>query len=428
MPQTLELLTPGSRDVVLALLTPLRWLPDWSATIVTFFATQSLGGMLILSALLLLPALLLIAGMWSTMVSIYTLPFRSGRGAFITAMALTWWDAGRVAWLYWTGIARLFVALVGWLLGSIKFVLLTIRNTLVGIVRSPLAALDWTSRRYFQPGMPWIAFMILLLWSAVEATIFTFTLQPTLVEVFGGLTGYDPNPAVMAPLLWLFLFMIVAGSFACIQVLGEAIRSRRWGEIVQMTLVETAVMFFEVVFLYRELIDAVTPWIAQQSGGEVRLGLVSTMLLASFGWLGVRGVSWFLFGRFGTPALVAILGRQTISQDAPLSTVPEPVAENVWRAPIDALKGDVAWFQAEGKRMFELLSLPVLQVLAAALNFAVVVVQSRPAFHLPFHTLEELLAATPFGGAAAPSPAAAPPAPPAPRGKLGHDPMPRAAS
>ena len=35
-----------------------------------------------------------------------------------------------------------------------------------------------------------------------------------------------------------------------------------------MVIVESAVMFFEVIFLYRELIDAITPWIAQQSGGE----------------------------------------------------------------------------------------------------------------------------------------------------------------
>jgi hypothetical protein len=237
---------------------------------------------------------------------------------------------------------------------------------------------------------------VLLIWSAVEATVFTFTLSPTLNEVFGGLTGYEPNPRVMAPLLWLFLFMLVAGSFACIQVLNDAIRTRRVGEIVQMALVESAVMFFEVIFLYRELIDAVTPWIAQQSGGEVRLGLVSTMLLASFGWVGVRGMSWFLFGRFGTPALLAILSRQTISQDSGPSPVPEPVSSDMWRAPVEALKKDVTWFQAEGKRLFELLTLPVLQLLAAALNFAVVVVQSRPAFALPFTTLDEMLAVNPF--------------------------------
>jgi hypothetical protein len=216
--------------------------------------------------------------------------------------------------------------------------------------------------------------------------------------VFGGLTGYEPNPRVMAPLLWLFLFMLVAGSFACVQVLNDAIRTRKIGEIVQMALVESAVMFFEVIFLYRELIDAITPWIAQQSGGEVRLGLVATLLLASFGWVGVRGMSWFLFGRFGTPALLAILGRQTLTQDNGVSAVPAPVSKEMWRAPVEALKADVVWFQQEGKRLFELLTLPVLQMLAAALNFAVVVVQSRAAFMLPFKSLDEMLESNPFAG------------------------------
>lgn len=44
---------------------------------------------------------------------------------------------------------------------------------------------------------------------------------------------------------------------------------------------------------------------------------------------------------------------------------------------------------------FELLSLPVLQVLAAGVNFAVVVVLGRPAFTLPFRNLEQILASTP---------------------------------
>jgi hypothetical protein len=397
----IDLLPAESRGVFLALTAPLRWIPEWTSVMLNFMTAQNPGVIALMAVGLLMPALLMVAGMWSTMVSLYTLPFRSGRGSFVTSLLMAWWDAGRVVWLYWTGIARLLVALAGWALGAVKFVLLTIRNTLVGVVRSPLAMLDWTSRRYFKPGMPWVAFLVLLVWSAVEAVVFTFTLTPTLNEVFGGLTGYDPNPRVMAPLLFLFLFMLVAGSFACIQVLNDAIRSRRVGEIIQMTLVESAVMFFEVIFLYRELIDAVTPWIAQQSGGEVRLGLVSTMLLASFGWVGVRGMSWFLFGRFGTPALVAILSRQTISQDDDVSPVPAPVSNDMWRAPVEALKADVAWFQQEGKRLFELLTLPVLQLLAAALNFAVVVVQSRPAFALPFKTLDEMLASNPFATASA---------------------------
>ncbi|MFL5549699.1 MAG: hypothetical protein ACJ77Q_04350, partial [Gemmatimonadaceae bacterium] len=161
-------------------------------------------------------------------------------------------------------------------------------------------------------------------------------------------------------------------------------------------VVESAVMFFEVIFLYRELIDAITPWIAQQSGGSVQLGIGATLALASFGWLGVRGMSWFLFGRFGTPALLAILSRQAVPQQAGARPVERAIEPGLWREPVNALKAETAWFHEEAKRMFELLSLPVLQLLAAAINFAVVTIKSRPMFSLPAKHLEDLLAATPL--------------------------------
>jgi hypothetical protein len=416
-----DLLPAEWRGAAMIILAPLRWIPEWQNALISVLWGQGALTNFLAVVLLFMPALLLVSGIWATMLSLYTLPFRSGRGSFVTMLLMAWWDAARCTWLYWTGFARLAAAAFGWLLGALKFALLTLRNALVGLVRSPMALLDWTSRHYFQPGVPWIAFLVLVVWSAVEATVFAFTLTPTLNEVFGGLTGYDPNPRVMAPLLWLFLFMLIAGSFACIQVLNDAIRDRKVGAIVQMALVESAVMFFEVIFLYRELIDAITPWIAQQSGGEVRLGIVATLLLASFGWVGVRGMSWFLFGRFGTPALLAILSRQTITQDSPSPAIPAPVSSDMWRAPVEALKADVIWFQNEGRHLFELLTLPVLQLLAAALNFAVVVVQSRAAFTLPFKSLDELLDVNPF------APRAIPPLPQVVSRPTPRDPMARIA-
>jgi hypothetical protein len=387
------------QGAILALTAPLRWLAEWQGALLRLpWESTTSTGVVLAWAALLLPVLLLAAATWCTVASFYTLPFRSGRGAFLTALLMAWWDAGRCIWLFWTGMLRVAVALVGWVIGSLRFALLMVRNTLLGALRSPLTLLDWTSRRYFQPGVPWIAFLVLVIWSSVEATIFTFTLQPTLNEVFGGLTGFEPNPRIMAPLLWLFLFMLVAGSFACVQVVTDAMKQKKVGTIIQMLVVESAVMFFEVIFLYRELIDAITPWIAQQSGGEVQLGIGATLALASFGWLGVRGMSWFLFGRFGTPALLAILSRQTITQDGGAVIAASPVEPDLWRAPVDALKAETAWFHGEAKRMFELLSLPVLQLLAAALNFAVVTVQSRPMFALPFKSLDDIMAATPMLG------------------------------
>jgi hypothetical protein len=386
-----ELFPANWRAAILALTAPLRWLAEWQPALARLmYANHSTAAIIAISALLLVPALVIAAGSWCTMLSLYTIPFRSGRGQFLTTLLMTWWDAGRCIWLFWAGMIRVIVALVGWIVATVRFTLRMLKSFIVGLVRAPFALVEHGSRQYFRPGMPWVAFLVLMLWTGVEATIFTFTLQPTLNEVFGSLTGFDPNPRIMAPMLWTFLFMLVAGSFACVHVMTEAIREKKVGAIVNMAIVESAVMFFEVVFLYRELIDAITPWIAQQSGGTVQLGIGAVLALASFGWLGVRGMSWFLFGRFGTPALIAILSRKPAMQEAatPVAAAKQP---DLWRGPIDALKAETAWFHEEGRRMLELLSLPILQLLATALNFALVIVQSRPMFALPFTSLNDIL-------------------------------------
>jgi hypothetical protein len=389
-----DLFPANWRPAILILTAPFRWLAAWQGLLAQWIIRHSqTPGFIAAEALLVIPILLIVAGTWTSAASLYTIPFRSGRGRFLTLLLMTWWDALRCILFFYTGMVRVVVALVGWVIGAVRFGLRMIKSLIIGIVRAPITLIQNSSRSYFQSGgMPWVAFLVLMLWSAVEATIFTFTLTPTLKEVFDSLTGTEVDPRLMRPLLWMFLFMLVAGSFACVHVMTEAIKERKIGNIVSMFIVETAVMFFEVMFLYRELIDAITPWIAQQSG--VQLGLTATIALASFGWMGVRGMSWFLFGRFGTPALIAILSRKNMEHgNAP--AVKHQDAPELWRAPIEALKAETKWFHEEARRMFELVSLPVLQLFAAALNFAVVTVQSRPMFRLPFNSLDDVLHATP---------------------------------
>jgi hypothetical protein len=391
-----ELFPPNWRPAILILTAPFRWLATWQGMMARWAIGHSqTPGFIAGEVLLIVPVLLIFAGSWSSAASLYTVPFCSGRGRFLTLLLMTWWDAGRCILFFYTGMVRVAVALVGWVIGALRFGLRMIKSLIIGLIRAPITLIQNSSRSYFQAGgMPWVAFLILMLWSAVEATIFTFTLTPTLKEVFDSLTGTEVDPRLMRPLLWIFLFMLVAGSFACVHVMTEAIKERKIGNIISMFIVETAVMFFEVMFLYRELIDAITPWIAQQSGGTVQLGMGATIGLASFGWMGVRGMSWFLFGRFGTPALIAILSRKNMEHgNAP--AVKHADAPELWRAPIEALKAETKWFHEEARRMFELLSLPVLQLFAAALNFAVVTVQSRPMFRLPFNSLDDVLHATP---------------------------------
>jgi hypothetical protein len=374
----------------------LAWIVDWQAKVFQgVVGPEAPWGVFFGALVLFLPAMVVIAGVWGTMVSLYTLPFRLGRaGTLLQSLLMSWWDAGRMVWFYWAGLVRFLVVFVGWVWGLLKLGVQLVWGTLKGAITSPLAMLDATARR---PGVPWPAFFLLIIWSAIEATIFTFTLRPTMSELLADLTGYELNAVMLVVILWVFLYVLIAGSFACIQVLNDAIKTRQIGQIVFMVLVEITVALFEVLFLYRELVDAITPWLAQQG---VQLGVVGTLALAFFAWVGVRGMTWFLFGRFGAPALIGLLGRQAFGQEHASGHAAAPDAD-FWRGPINALKADTEWFKKEARSVFELMSLPILQLVAAGFNFGVVVVSGRPHFALPFRTIEDVLAATPFTGKAA---------------------------
>jgi hypothetical protein len=370
----------------------LSWIIDWQALLFQQLLEGSAWAVVGKCVLLLPPATVLVAGVWGTMVSLYTLPFRLGRaGALLTAILMSWWDGLRMAWFYWAGLVRFLVVLVGWVWGMLKLGVQLVWGTLKGAVTSPLAMLDATSRR---PGVPWPAFFLLVVWSAIEATIFTFTLRPTMAELLTDLTGYEVNPVFLVLILWVFLWVLIAGSFACIQVLNEAVKTRQIGQIISMVLVEFAVALFEVLFLYRELVDAITPWLAQQG---FTLGVFGTIGLSLFAWVGVRGMTWFLFGRFGTPALIGLLGRTALGEEFAVGQA-DPRGLDFWKGPIGALKAEREWFKKEGREVFELMSLPILQLLAAGFNFGVVLITGRPHFTLPFRSLDDVLASTPFSG------------------------------
>src|SRR6266446_3954315 len=370
----------------------LAWIVDWQARVFgMMLSVGSFWGTVGIVLLLFLPAATLVAGVWGTMVSLYTLPFRLGRaGMLLTSLLMSWWDAIRMTWFYWSGLVRFLVVSVGWVWGLLKLSIQLVWGTVKGAVTSPFAMLDATARR---PGVPWAAFFLLIFWSAIEATIFTFTLRPTMAELLTDLTGYEVNPVFLVLILWLFLWVLIAGSFACIQVLNDAITTRQVGQIVFMILVEIAVAMFEVLFLYRELVDAMTPWLAQQG---IQLGVFGTIGLAFFGWIGVRGMTWFLFGRFGAPALIGLLGRQAFAVEGSVPHSGSAAVPDYWKGPISALKAEREWFRKESRELFELASLPVLQVVAAGMNFLFVVFTGRGYFSLPFKSIDDVLAATHF--------------------------------
>src|SRR4029077_17820655 len=119
---------------------------------------DSPGEMHLKGLLLLLPSFLLVAGLICSMAALYTLPFRSGRGGFLVSVVMSWGDWLRMAWFYWAGLLASLVVLLGWVWGLLKLAGAMFVKLIKFIFTRPLALMDWATRQYFQPGVPWLAF------------------------------------------------------------------------------------------------------------------------------------------------------------------------------------------------------------------------------------------------------------------------------
>src|SRR5436309_14950491 len=372
------------QEIIGLLLAPIVWIPRTQHVLMDFFTrSPSMWVAAVKYLLLLLPALLARLARSCTQLSIYTLPFRSNRVHFMSAMLLAWWDAARATWLYWTGLVRCVAVACGFLLVVAGFLVRLVVEAVRQVALMPFTTTGRTTGRYFQPGVPWVAFVALMFWCVLEATVFTHVLFPTVTDVLSRLAE-TPEPArVTGPMLFVFLMMLVMGSFACTQALVDAIRTRQMKYVAQMIAVEIFVAFFEVMFLYREIVTAFMPALADQQAG--------TIVVATCGWLGVRGMTWFLFGQYGTVPLMAFMSRRplTSAEGAPLA--PAGAAMPAWwGGPLRDIRRETEWLHAASDRMLDYLALPVLHVAAAAVNFAMVLLASRPVFHLPFRHLDEI--------------------------------------
>lgn len=389
--QTIGRLPEPWRALTTLLLVPVVWIPRLQSTLIGFFFDHSSGWTVTAKyALLAFPTLLGLTAVWCTQLSLYTLPFRSRRVDFISTLLVTWWTAAVAVLMYWVGIIRLVLVLVWWLITFLSLVVELALEAVLRLVLWPISAVDRMTKDYFRPSVPWIAVGLLVLWCALEAVVFTATVLPVLAQGMADLVGNDSLPRATGAIVWVFLFLLAMGSFICIQVLIEAVKRRAFTFIVLSVLVELFVMFFEVVFLYRGLAEALTPWIVQQTGDTFRPSAWFTLSMARFGWTAVRGMAWFLFGQYGTPPLLRLLSRQ------PIAGCEDPAARAPLRrprghAPAEDLSDHRGWLLGQGHRLLEYVGLPVLNLIAAALNFAMAVIAARPLFRLPFKGLMEAL-------------------------------------
>lgn len=390
--ELIERIPEPFRQQVELLIAPLTWIPHLHQILWDFFfAPAPLWLAAVKFIFLAFPALLLVAAVWCTQLSLYTLPFRSARAQFIPTMMMTWWDAVHAVWAYWIGMFRFVGVALGWLVTLGTFMAKLLLEVVRQVALMPFTMTGRMTQSYFTPGVPWVAFVMLIFWCVLEAAIFSYTLMPTVTELLADLVGGESTARYTGLILYFFLLLLIMGSFACVQTLMDAVKKREWKFIVQMVAVEVFVMFFEVMFLYRELIDALTPWIAQQTG--MKLGLTVTLSLSAFGWVGIRGMTWFLFGQYGTPPMLAFIARKPMvdqdqGQAQPVNGTLTPPAW--WRQPVAELKQEIEWLHAKSEELVDFLVLPALQIAAAALNFGMVLFASRQVFSVPFKNRAEV--------------------------------------
>jgi hypothetical protein len=375
------------QDVIELLSLPIAWIPRLHEVLLAFFlGPASTWAVVARSVMLVIPALLGLAAIWTTVLALYTLPFRSRRVRFVSMLLLAWWDAARAVWLYWAGVVRLASLALGWIASLAALAMRLVIEAVHRLATAPVALTVQVAHRYVAPGAPWVALLALLAWCVLEAAVFTYTMLPAVSNTLSELAGGAEPSRFIAGALYVLLLLLIMGSFACLHTLADAVRRRELTFVAQMVVVELLVMAFEVAFLYRQLAGALVPW------AGTALPPAATLALAACGWLATRAMTWFLFAQQGMAPLLAVIARQPRAELMtwePAESFPVRSAA-WWRGAADDFRREVEWLHAKGDQILEYLALPVLQLVAAALNFAMLIVASRLAFHLPFRSMGDV--------------------------------------
>jgi hypothetical protein len=368
------------QELIELILAPIVWVPRMQEALLGFFlAPGTPWATAAKYVFLACPALLGVAALWITLLSLYTLPFRRSRLRFVSLMLLAWWDAARAVTLFWAGIARVAAVVVGWALGLLVLAVRLTVESLQRLATTPVALAGRGSQ-----GVASVAFIVLVLWCALEAAVLTYATVPAVSRALTGVSGGAEESRFTTGALYTFLLLLVMGSFACLHALADAVHGRRLRFVAQMGVIQLLVMAFEVVFLYRPLVEGLAPWIT----GDAALRPGPAMALAALGWFATRTLTWLLFAQYGTEPLLAFLARREPAEaPVPRAWSPQPPW---WRPVAGDFERDLDWLHAKGEQLTEYLALPMLQLVAAALNFGMLVIVSRPVFPLPFRSLREV--------------------------------------
>ena len=188
--------------------------------------------------------------------------------------------------------------------------------------------------------------------------------------------------------MFIFLLFIVLGSYAVLSTFVDVTKKKEFSAILGIGVIEVIVLMVEIIFLYREFVDALVPWFAQYSE-NFELGMFWTLAISCFAWFGIRSLSWFLFASHGTPTIMRMIQGKDLKSGLP---VQQPGKEQVSfsNGYLDSLKENADWIQAKGEELLESFMLPPLQVVAATINFFVLLISGHHLFELPLKKFSDV--------------------------------------
>jgi hypothetical protein len=341
---------------------------------------------------LMLPALAIIVGSWVTIACVVTLLFRRERMGFISSLFITWWDLGKAIFSFWGGTFKFIFIFFVALLNVLKILLLGILNLVQEILFAPLRLLGKMGSKVISSNIPWIAVILTIFWCLIEATIFTYVTTPLVIDTFSNITGEQLSEFTIRIPLFIFLLFIVLGSYAVLSTMIEVMKEKKFQSMAGIIVIEIVVLFVEVLFLYREFVDALSPWLAQQSEG-FELGIFWTLAISCFAWFGIRSVSWFLFASHGTPAIMAVIQGKGLKLREGDTSSGQHNSKTVEFSSdfMKKIKADTAWIEEKGEVVLGAFILPPLQVVAATINFMTLLISSSHLFELPFKDFSSIM-------------------------------------
>jgi hypothetical protein len=339
---------------------------------------------------LLLPVLSLILGYWVTVVSALSLIIRAEREAYVRALFATWWELGRAIFTFWGGFLRLAFALAGAIFGAARLVLVSLGLFVQDLFLTPFRLMRGTVDKVLSPGTPWIAVGLTFFWCTLEAVIFTFVMTPLVIDTLSNMTGQQLTEGFVRIPLFLFMIFVVLGSYSVLSTWTEALRTRDVPAIIKVSIIEAVAMFVEIIFLYREFVDALVPWFAQHSAGTFDLGVVGTLAIAGVTWVGIRALSWMLFASSGTPTLMAIIQGSGLKSRPGGTGAHHQISMQLTANLLIQIKKETEWFRKTGEDLLGAFLLPPLQIVAGAINFCTLLITSHHLFKLPFRDIQEL--------------------------------------